>query len=432
MIVASIRRFFAAHDVAPCTIVAAVSGGADSTALLLALLELKFDVVAAHVNHHLRGDESNGDEAFVRALCERVGVPLEVADGRLDDDAVKRAGIEAAAREVRTRLLLDIKQRRNARFIATAHQKNDQAETILMRLFTGSGIAGLRGIHPLRDDGFIRPMLDVTRADVEAFLRERNITPRIDSSNADPRFLRNRIRATLRDYDESVIDNIAGVAEHARSMWRIIEREIDSLEVETTADETRFAKLPDDPLLRHALLQRHIRRLDPHARDIAFDLDITKRASVTKSLELIPRNDQLILRRKPEPIDDYEFEINANDSIFIAPLNATFTIHRATKQPSNHATQPFHLPRGATPHFTIRNRRDGDRFRPLGLGHEKKLKDLLIDRKVPVEERDRIPLLIWNGEIVWVAGIEVSDSFKVTDADADRYEASVVQSGSPT
>src|SRR5205823_3958591 len=168
------------------------------------LVDLRFHVVAAHVNHHLRADESDGDEAFVRELCERLGVALEVADGTLDPDDVKRIGIEAAAREVRTRLLLDIKARRGARFIATAHQKNDQAETVLMRLFTGSGIAGLRGIHPLRDDGFIRPMLDATRADVDTFLRERGVTPRVDSTNADPRFLRNRIRATLREYGADV------------------------------------------------------------------------------------------------------------------------------------------------------------------------------------------------------------------------------------
>src|SRR5437764_8792307 len=109
MIVDVLRRFFAARDIAPCSIVAAVSGGADSTALLIALVDLRFDVVAAHVNHHLRGYESDGDEAFVRELCERLRVALEVADGTLDPDDVKRIGIEAAAREVRTRLLLDIK-----------------------------------------------------------------------------------------------------------------------------------------------------------------------------------------------------------------------------------------------------------------------------------------------------------------------------------
>src|SRR5438128_4341784 len=110
MIPASLQRFLGRHDIAACALVAAVSGGADSTALLIALTELRahgFEIVAAHVNHHLRGNESDGDEAFVRDLCARLGVPLEVADGTLDADAVRRAGIEAAAREVRTRLLLE-------------------------------------------------------------------------------------------------------------------------------------------------------------------------------------------------------------------------------------------------------------------------------------------------------------------------------------
>lgn len=421
MLVDAVRRFFAERAIAPSPIVAAVSGGADSTALLLALAELRVDVSAAHVNHHLRGAESDADERFVRDLCTRLGIALDVADGALDPAAVKRAGVEAAAREIRTRLLLEIKERRGARFVATAHQKNDQAETVLMRLFTGSGLAGLRGIHPVREDGFIRPMLDVTRHDVEDFLRRRGITPRVDSTNADPRFLRNRIRAALREHGPAVIESLAEVAKHATTMWESIERDVDVVAVETTDDETRFAKLPDDPVIRHALLLRHIRRLDPHARDISYDFDGAKRVSITKSLELLRRGDGVTLRKKPRPIDEYEFEIAAGQEIFIPQAGVTFRVAR------DGGGQPFQLPKDATPNFTIRNRRNGDRFRPLGLGHEKKLKDLLIDRKIPIEQRDRIPLLIWNGEIVWVAGVEISDAFKITGDDGDRY---VVQSSS--
>jgi tRNA(Ile)-lysidine synthase len=435
MIVEAVRRF-----IAPCDVVVAVSGGADSTALLVAFRELdEFRVTAAHINHHLRGSESDEDETFVRELCARLEIALDVADGTLDPSEVKRSGIEAAARDVRTRLLLKIKERRGARYVATAHQKNDQAETVLMRLFTGSGIAGLRGIHPIRDDGFIRPLLDVTRADIDAFLRERSITPRFDSSNADPRFLRNRIRMMLRDCDPSPI---AAVAQQARTMWQLVERAVDAIEVQATSDQTRFITLPDDEMLRQALLHRHIRRLDPRSRDVsaadlarlARELDAIRRTSVTKSLELIRRDDRLILRRVPEAVGDYEFEIDAGENIFIPTAGATFSVRsigghavRTGEAPVLHGNgQPFQLPRGAKPHFTIRNRRDGDRFRPLGLGHEKKLKDLLIDRKIPVEERDRIPLLIWEGEIVWVAGVEISDSFKITEeSDTDRYEAEV-------
>ena len=441
MVIRTLHRFFENHGIEKCKIVAAVSSGADSTALLAALAELdRFDITAAHVNHHLRGEESDGDERFVRELCARLGIELDVADGTLDPDAVKRSGIEAAARDVRTRLLLDIRRRRGAAFIATAHQKNDQAETIVMRVFTGSGIAGLRGIHPVRDDGFIRPLLEVTRAEIEAFLAERGITPRIDSSNADPRFLRNRVRAMLRDFNESVIDNIAGVGEQAWTMWQSVERALDAVDVDVTESETRFLELPSDVAQRQALLHRHIRRLDPQARDVsakdltrlANDLDALTRTTVTKSLELVRRGAIVVLRRIPQPVADYDFPIEPGQALHIPQIDRTITIHpAATSQPRNPATQPFQLPPGATPRFHIRNRRDGDRFRPLGLHVEKKLKELLIDRKIPAEDRDRIPLLVWNDEIVWVAGVEISEAFKISEAPGDRYEATVVQSPRP-
>src|SRR3954469_4138913 len=147
------------------------------------------EIVAAHINHHLRGAESDDDEEYVRELCARYDIPLRVADGTLDPNAVRDRGIEAAAREVRHARLREIA---GDALIATAHQKNDQAETIVMRLMTGGGIAALRGIHPVRDDGVIRPLLEVTRAEIERFLAERGAAARADSSNADPRFVRNR------------------------------------------------------------------------------------------------------------------------------------------------------------------------------------------------------------------------------------------------
>ncbi|HYO77445.1 MAG TPA: tRNA lysidine(34) synthetase TilS, partial [Thermoanaerobaculia bacterium] len=304
MIATSLRQFFVNRGVNPCRLVAAVSGGADSTALLLALSELRedgFELACAHVNHWLRGAESDGDELFVRELCARLDIPLHVVDGTLDPDRVRERGVEAAAREVRYARLTEIRERCGARFVATAHQQNDQAETVLMRLLSGSGIAGVRGIHPLRDDGFVRPLLDITREEVEAFLRERNVTPRVDRSNADPRFVRNRVRALLRELGG--IEHLASIATQARSVWPLLERAIDAAEqVEVSADATRFITLPDDEWLRGALLQRHIRRLDPDARDfdaqrIARELDRATRVTVTRNVELVRDGDAIILRR---------------------------------------------------------------------------------------------------------------------------------------
>jgi tRNA(Ile)-lysidine synthase len=395
-----IRRFFAARGLEPGHVLVACSGGPDSTALLMAMSELTA-VTCAHVNHRLRGADSDDDERFVRDLCARLSLPLLVADGTLDQAAIKRSGVEAAAREVRFARLQELRQACGARWIATAHQKNDQAETILMRLFTGTGLAGLRGIHPVRDDGVIRPLLEATRADVERFLRERGIEARFDRSNDDPRFLRNRIRATLAQYEPAVIDNLAAVAEQARRQWEVTEQ---------------------------AILHRAIRTLDPHARDVsAADLErltgeVPKRASVTKTLELLRRGEEIVLRRVPQPTPEFEIALQAEEPAVIPELGLTI---RVTAHPTGNG-QRFRLPEGAQAHFTVRNRRDGDRFQPLGMEHEKKLKDLLIDRKIAAELRDRIPLLVWNGTIVWVAGVEISERFKATDG-ARLYEVSIAQ-----
>ncbi|HEV3483901.1 MAG TPA: tRNA lysidine(34) synthetase TilS [Vicinamibacterales bacterium] len=430
MLRAIVRQFFVKHRIEPCAIVAVVSGGSDSTALLLSLAELRndgFTVTCAHVNHHLRGAESDDDEAFVRALCEQLDVPLHVADGTLDDAGVRERGIEAAAREVRYARLRDIRERTDARFVATAHQKNDQAETVLMRLLTGGGIAALRGIHPIRDDGFVRPLLDATRDEIEAFLRERGITARHDRSNDDPRFLRNRVRVIVRELGAA--DNLAALAEQARMQWPILERAIDDAErahVDVREDEARFRSWPDDAWVRQALLHRHIHRLDTDARDvsaadltrIAAEVEHVSRMSITRSLELVRRGGELVLRRVPEATPEFEVAVAPEAPAFIPELGVT--VHVARSEEPRH--QAFRLPDGATPAFTVRNRRRGDRFQPLGLPSPKKLKDFLIDRKIAADVRDRIPLLVWNDEIVWVAGVEISERFKVTDAPGALYE----------
>jgi tRNA(Ile)-lysidine synthase len=438
MIVQFIRQFFVNSGVADCGIVAAVSGGADSTALLLALSELPDSnvvVAAAHVNHHLRGADSDADEEFLRDLCRRLGIPLHVAGGTLVPERVRARGVEAAAREVRYARLAELRDAIGARYVATAHQKNDQAETVLMRLVTGSGLAALRGIHPIRADGFLRPLLGVTREEIDAYLRERGVTPRHDRSNDDPRFLRNRIRTVVRELD--AVDALAAVAAQARQQWPIVERAIDDAErthVEVREDAALFRTWPEDRWLRQALLHRHIHRLDRHARDVsardlerlAAAVEQTRRVSVTKTLELVRREGGLILRRRPEPVGAFEVELTPEAPAYIAALGVT--VHVAADmggRPPMAGYQPALLgfPRGTVPRFIVRNRRPGDRF------GAKKLKELLIDRKIEAEVRDRLLLLLWNDEIVWVAGVGTSERFRTTSPDGDRYHVWLEGSG---
>jgi tRNA(Ile)-lysidine synthase len=407
----------------------------DSTALLLALAELRedgFTVAAAHVNHHLRGEESDLDEAFIRDLCAGLDIRVEVADGTLDEERVRARGVEAAARDVRYRRLTEMKERAGSRFVATAHQKNDQAETVLMRLLTGSGIAGLRGIHPIRDDGFIRPMLEVTREEIERYLSERGVIARFDRSNDDPRFLRNRVRVLIREL--GAVTNLAAVAAQAREQWPLLECAIDDAEREHAVvrpDETRFRSWPESLWLRGALLQRHIRRLDPAARDfdayrLGESVESIRRVSVTRTLELTRCGDEHVLRHPPQLTEAFELEVTAGSPVYIPHIGATLGLDRhprrlATRHPQP-ARQLIQMPNETPGRWSVRNRRDGDRFQPLGMPVAKKLKDFLIDRKIPAEVRDRIPLLLWNDEIVWVGGVEVSERFKVTAAEGVIYE----------
>jgi len=427
-----LRQFLADSRIEPCRLVIAVSGGADSTAMLLAFAELRargFEPVCGHVNHHLRGAESDEDEWFVRELCAGLDIPLSVGDGTLDAALTSARGVEAAARAVRYERLREIREHHAAHYVATAHSMNDQAETVLIRLLTGGGVAALRGIHPVREDGVIRPLLGVSRVEVEDYVRRHAIVPRHDRSNDDPRFLRNRVRSLLRDLGG--VEQLASVADQARAFWPLVERAIEEQErtcVEAPDSEARFISLPDDEWLRGAILQRQIRRLDPEARDfdarrIARDMPSLKRASVTRNLELVRKGDALVLRRPPAAAEPFEVELTASDSAYIDTIQVTVRLARHPEGPTPAAPrQQFQLPAGAQPAFTVRSRRPGDRFQPLGMTAPKKLKGFVIDRKIAAEVRDRLPLLIWNGEIVWIAGVEVSERFKITTAEGDLYD----------
>lgn len=448
---AAVRKFFVKHGIEPCPILAAVSGGTDSTALLLALDAIRgegFKVTAAHVNHHLRGAESDSDEGFVRTLCEELGIPLHVCDGTLDPERVRAAGIEAAAREIRYRRLQEIRSRCGAAWIATAHQKDDQAETVVIRLLTGSGVRGLRGIHPLREDGVIRPLLEVNRKELESFVVSHGVTPREDLSNLDPRFLRNRVRTLVRE--TGATDALAAAATQAQSVWPLLERAIDEadrLHVESFPAEARFRSWPDDPWLRQALLHRHVRRLDPGSREVgardlerlAGELPQIARTSVTGRLDLLAEDGQLVLRRLPsrreEPAPlDFDIRLSVGEPAFVPVAGLTIHLARVSDGApvSGSGRQRIQLPPGDEGEFRVRNRRSGDRFQPLGLAQPKKLKDFLIDRKIDAALRDRLPLLVWNGEIVWVAGVEVAERFKVHGPPASevaRYEVWMEGSG---
>ncbi len=224
------RRFMANW---PGTGIVAVSGGADSVALLRALRACRAHCIVAHVNHQLRGEESDSDEQFVRELCATLGIECRVL--RTDVAALASGdNLESTARRVRYDFFAEVAREANAAWIATAHTADDQAETVLHRLIRGTGLQGLRGIARTKRANMtataaphiIRPLLAVTRDDVIAHLAEIRQPYRTDSTNADTRFTRNRIRhellPLLRSFNPDVVNALAHVAEHANESHAII------------------------------------------------------------------------------------------------------------------------------------------------------------------------------------------------------------------
>jgi tRNA(Ile)-lysidine synthase len=218
-------------------VLVAVSGGPDSTALLRVLLEILGSgaIHAAHFNHQLRGAESDGDEAFVRDLCQQWNVALTVERRNIGQLLQTRGGnLEALARRERYAWLAELANHLRIRWVATGHTANDQAETVLFRLLRGSGLRGLRGIAPQRrladEVQLVRPLLRVTRQAVNAYLQLHGIQARTDSSNFDLSRLRNRIRWQLlplleREYNASVVVHLATLAEHVHEHYAWLEQQ---------------------------------------------------------------------------------------------------------------------------------------------------------------------------------------------------------------
>jgi tRNA(Ile)-lysidine synthase len=460
MLPEAIDRFFAEHGIGPAHLLVACSGGGDSTALLVALAEFRdrgFQLTAAHVNHHLRAAESNADEDFVRELCASLAIPFERADGRCDEAAIRDRGVEAAAREVRLQSLHEIRSRVGAAYIVTAHHQDDQAETLLVRLLSGSGVGRLGAMPPITKDGVVRPLISVSRRQIETFLAEHGIQPRFDRSNDDPRFLRNRIRhellPLLKSWNPKIVETLAETARQSRDSAALLEPLIDaaaSAAVRRSEASSSFnlAALPGG-WLTDALLHREIRRLDPGSREISAadlariraSLPALRRTSVTRTLELVGDGKNVLLRPRTRQQGEYQSVIEPGQTIevpgalvtlrrFAPPLSAS---HQPYEQVLASLQSPgalgdrqvFQLPQeAAAPRFVVRNRRAGDRFRPLGLGGEKKVSRFLIDRKIPQDQRASVPLLVCNDRIIWVAGLGLAEEFKVTETPRDLYEVS--------
>jgi len=429
-------------------VVVALSGGSDSVGLLLLMRALheRGDLVlagAAHLNHQLRSAESDDDESFCRELTARLGVSF-VAE-RIDVAALARSekrSIEDAARRARYAFLERAALAVGADLIATGHTRDDQAETFLLRILRGAGTRGLRGIHPRRGR-VIRPLLDVTRGELRALIAAAGERFREDTSNTDVRIQRNRVRHELLPLLEArfaprIVQILAREAELARRDEDFLQQQAIDLarqivlsengsEIRLAAAALRAAHPALSSRVARAVLERF-----SGGRALALEhvdglLDLARRcsdgavalpgqAAVRVGPEVVLRpavrggraevNSFVFSLSIPGEVRSGEWTIGATE--LAEPPGARNWAARGTEVGVQAAQVAFPL--------AVRNRRPGDRFRPIGAPGTRKLQDFFVDRKVPRIERDALPLVVDSRDrIVWVPGHAVAEEFKVSD-----------------
>ena len=368
------------------TVICAVSGGADSMALLWAMYLLKdklgISLQAAHFNHGLRGEESLRDEQFVRAFCNGYGIPLHVGAGNVIPD---KKGLEAAARDARYAFLRSLPGK-----IATAHTADDNAETVLLHLVRGTGLKGLGAIAPVSGN-VIRPLLNITRQEVEAFLAEYHVEHITDSSNDTDAFLRNRLRhhvmPLLRAENPRLSQNLSAMALRLRQDEEALAQLAEAQPVSVTALRQTM------PAVRMRVLERFLKDSgvrEPEAlhlelaESLVFSDNPSARGDFPGGVVITRNYDTLqVLSAQPRS----NLRLHCSDAREIINTTEIFTVH----------------PVGTV---RIRCRQSGDAIRMPG--GTKSLKKLFIDRKIPAPLRGTIPVICDDAGILGVLGIGVN------------------------
>jgi len=442
-------------------VLVAVSGGSDSTALLAILHrlapEMRLELHVAHLDHGWRGRAAARDAEFVRRMAVRLRLPVTVGHIRPHVWTARegrQSSREARAREVRNRFLVETAREIGAHKVALGHTRNDQAESFLLRLLRGSGARGLAGTYPVVDGLIIRPLIDVGRADLVAYLKEKHLTYRVDATNRDLSLTRNRVRRRLlplleREFNPGIVEILAHKAELLRDEDAYLGdlagtkyREIVSRRGEGVVLQARSLQELPVPvrrrILRLALSEARgdLRRIAlQHVEQSLSLLDHPRRrghVSLPNGTAVDLQGDQVrIMRlveppadRRTPPADEFPREALCPVPGQVALPGLGMTLRATIVQRERLGTDfkragkdraflDADLLKGP---LLIRPRRPGDRFVPLGSPGSRKVKEFLIDRKIPVDERGRIPLVLSGDRIAWVVDHEIDDRFKVTDA----------------
>ena len=427
-----VKKTMLAYDIFPKkSVLVALSGGADSVALLHIMHTLSeeygFCVYASHVNHNLRGDDAKRDENFSKALCEKLGIECFVKSADIRSIA-KEQGIseEMAGRYVRYDFFDELMKEYGIEFCATAHHKNDNAETIVMNFIRGSSIGGLCGI-PHRRGQYIRPLLDVLRSEIEGYCKDNGLSYVTDATNNDNVYTRNKIRNILIPHIQSDFNpNFIGTV---TSNAKIIKTDNDYLEAVADTEYKHLVKdgsvkLFELNALHKAISQRVIRKMidnvstvsDVSSSVIESVYELAKKGrtgtqcDIQKGVSARIEYDRLIIDTVCDECGDFLYTVKIGECVTVPELSCKIYVDFADKREKD-GCEYFSLPCDVTS-ISITNRRSGDKFVPSGMTGTKSLKSFMIDKKIPRNKRDRIGIMRIGGEIAWIIGYRLDNRFK--------------------
>jgi tRNA(Ile)-lysidine synthase len=447
-------------------VVAAVSGGPDSMALLKVLelisTEFHLTLIAAHLHHGIRGEDADEEEELVRQYSQAKNILF--VSRRIHVPSLKRKkkqSVEDIGREERYRFLKEVAETYAAQKIALGHQLHDQAETMIMNFLRGSGLEGLRGMLPVREGLFIRPLLAIRREEILHFLQAQQVPYRLDPSNESNLYLRNRIRQglipDLKDqFNPDLEENLRDMADILRleddymnmlALGILAEAGVQRPGGEMSLQRSNLRK--HHPALQRRMIKSLLEGLSPSGKGIGFThvMAVIRLSESDKpggqvdlphGIRVRREYDVLYFQKKTERDGALKSEKRSEEFLYDVSIPQVIPLHELGRNLSFELVKPSEsLVRDDANRtymdcekivfpLVVRTFRPGDRIQPLGMEGTKKLKAYFIDRKVPQRRRGEIPLLVDGKSVIWIAGMRLSERVKITDKSRKILKVEIV------
>ncbi len=431
-----------------------VSGGADSIALLhflhAATSEYKISIAAAHLNHLIRGKGAFDDQEFVKKTAYSLKIPFFSA--KEDANAYKKKtkkSLEEAARDIRYKFFEKTALKNGYSKIALAHNADDNAELLLMRIIRGAGISGLCGIPAVREGKYIRPFIKIEKKTIYEYIKAENLKHIEDKSNYDPKFLRNRIRQNLipllkKEYNPNIVKTLNNISSIAKKEEGWILRVLPPIFKKTVykKDKNQITLLLNSLNKiaeggKRRIIREALNHIKTDLKNISFAhinsiIKLTKNpsyyasADISDNILVVKNKNHLIFTKKqnykkPETIN-YEYKLKKPETVLIKETKQKITFGEIKKnslpknflKEKNKSEEYFDADKIEFP-LTIRNFKNGDKFIPLGMTGGQKLKNFFINNKISANKRKKCPIVLSKNKIIWIACLRASNACKITE-----------------